>query len=57
MQVELLNRQAWITCAELANAVFGYMEIYHNRWRRHPAIGSDTPVEYELQHKPLKVAS
>ncbi len=35
MQVELLNRQRWRTRIELANAIFDYIEIWHNRQRRH----------------------
>ncbi|MSS85171.1 IS3 family transposase [Actinomycetaceae bacterium WB03_NA08] len=57
MQVELLNRQEWTTRTELANAVFDYIEIYHNRWRRHSAIGNHTPAEYEQQHPKLQIAS
>jgi Integrase core domain len=35
MQVELLNRRRWKTRVELANAIFEYLEIFHNRQRRH----------------------
>ena len=31
MQVELLDRQRWRTRVELANAIFEYIEIFHNR--------------------------
>lgn len=31
MQVELLNRRRWRTRVELANAIFEYLEIFHNR--------------------------
>jgi putative transposase len=31
MQVELLDRQRWRTRVELANAIFEYLEIFHNR--------------------------
>ena len=34
MQVELLDRQRWHTRVELANAIFEYLEIFHNRQRR-----------------------
>ena len=37
MQIELLNRQRWNTRVELANAMFEYLEIFHNRQRRHSA--------------------
>ena len=50
MQVELLNRQRWRTPLELANAIFEYLEIFHNRQRRHSSIGMLTPIEYELRH-------
>ena len=50
MQVELLDRQRWKTRVELANAIFEYLEIFHNRQRRHSSLGMVSPVEYELQH-------
>jgi putative transposase len=34
MQTELLNRRKWRTRIELANAIFEYLEIFHNRQRR-----------------------
>ena len=48
MQIELLDRQKWKTRLELANAIFDYLEIFHNRQRRHSALGYRTPIEYEL---------
>jgi hypothetical protein len=39
MQVELLNRRRWRTRLELANAIFEYLEIFHNRQRRHSSLG------------------
>jgi len=50
MQVELLDRQRWMTRIELANAIFEYLEIWHNRQRRHSALGMLTPIEYEVKH-------
>jgi transposase InsO family protein len=50
MQVELLNRKRWNTRVELATAVFEYLEIFHNRQRRHSALGMLTPVEFEARH-------
>ncbi len=47
-QIELLNRRKWKTRVELANAIFEYIEIFHNRQRRHSALGYKTPIEYEL---------
>jgi putative transposase len=50
MQTELLNRRRWKTRIELANAIFEYLEIFHNRQRRHSALGMLTPIEYEKLH-------
>ncbi len=56
MQVELLDRQTWRTRVELANAIFEYLEIFHNRQRRHPALGMPTPVESETRYQTATVA-
>nr|WP_169807158.1 IS3 family transposase [Micromonospora rosaria] len=45
MQTELLNRRTWRTRIELANAIFEYLEIFHNRQRRHSSLGMLTPIE------------
>ena len=50
MQVELLNRKRWNTRLELANAIFEYLEIFHNRQRRHSSLGMLSPIEYEIRH-------
>jgi transposase InsO family protein len=47
MQVELLDRHRWRTRVELANAIFDYLEIFHNRQRRHTSLGMLTPIEFE----------
>ena len=56
MQTELLNRQRWRTRIELANAIFEYLEIFHNRQRRHSALDMLSPIEYERLHPTLSVA-
>ena len=56
MQVELLDRRSWRTRVELANAIFEYLEIFHNRQRRHSALGMMTPVEFETRHQAATVA-
>ena len=50
MQVELLNRKRWNTRLELANAIFDYLEIFHNRQRRHSSLGMLSPIKYERRH-------
>jgi putative transposase len=56
MQTELLNRRRWRTRIELANAIFEYLEIFHNRQRRHSALGMLTPIEFERQTPLIRVA-
>jgi transposase InsO family protein len=33
---------------DFANAIFEYIEIFHNRRRRHSNLGMRTPIEFEL---------
>ncbi len=47
MQVELLDRQRWRERVELANAIFEYLEVFHNRERRHSALAMLTRLEFE----------
>ncbi len=56
MQVELLDRRIWRTRVELANAIFEYLEIFHNRQRRHSALGMLTPIEFETRRQTETVA-
>jgi transposase InsO family protein len=57
MQTELLNRNRWKTRIELANASFAYLEIFHNRQRRHSALGMRTPIEFERLHQTTQPAA
>ena len=50
MQVELLDTRRWKTRVELANAIFEYIEVFHNRRRRHSSLGMRTPIEFELKN-------
>ena len=47
MQTELLDRRRWRTRVELANAIFEDLELFHNRTRRHSALGMLTRLEFE----------
>jgi len=51
LQTELLNRQTWRTRLELSTARFEYLEIFHNRTRRHSSLGKLTPLDYENLHQ------
>jgi putative transposase len=47
LQTELLDRKEWKTRIELSTALFDYLDIFHNRNRRHSALGMLTPIEFE----------
>ncbi|MCY1658233.1 integrase core domain-containing protein [Dietzia sp. SL131] len=47
MQFELIDRQKWNTRIEPANAMFDYLEIWHNRKRPHSQLGWLSPIEFE----------
>ena len=51
MQTEVLNRRRWHTRLELATAIFEYIEGFHNRRRRHSALGWMSPIEFENHHR------
>ncbi len=51
VQLELLDRQAWSTRVELATALFAYLEIFHNRQRRHSSLGMLTPIDFAAQRE------
>ena len=57
MQVELLNRKRWKTRIELATAMHDYIEIWHNTRRRHSALQTLTPTEFENQHQQRQTAA
>lgn len=45
------DRKKWRTRTEFVNAIFDYIEIFHNRQRRHSQLGYRTPIEYELTYE------
>ena len=57
MQTELLDRKKWRTRLELANAIFEYLEAFHNRKRRHSSLEMLTPTEYETLHNDQLIAA
>ena len=52
LQRELLDRKRWATRAELASAIFEWIEAWYNPRRRHTSLGNLSPVAYE--HPPAK---
>jgi putative transposase len=57
LQLELLDRRHWETRAELASAIFEYIEAFYNPRRRHSSIGNLSPVEFETRHTSTAVAA
>jgi putative transposase len=49
-RVQQVNRQRWKTRIELAHAIFEYIEGFHNRRRRHSALGWMAPLQFENTH-------
>jgi len=56
MQVELLDRRRWKTRIELANAIFEYIEAFHNSRRRHSALNMLTPTELGTPPRKIQLA-
>lgn len=58
MQIELLDRRTWTTRAELATAIFEYIEAFYNPVRRHSALDYRSPIDYdERQHSATNTAA
>lgn len=47
LKVELVHRHRFATRADARQAIFEYIEVFHNRTRIHSAIGYVTPQAYE----------
>ena len=52
MQLELLDSRTWNTRAELAVAIFEWIECWYNPRRRHSRVGMFSPAEFETRHTP-----
>jgi putative transposase len=46
LQTELLDRHAWITRKQLAQAIFEWIEVFYNQQRRHSTLGMLSPLSY-----------
>lgn len=57
MRRERLDSQVWETQAQLASAIFEWIEAYYNPVRRHTSIGDISPVEFEALHIAAQVAA
>ena len=57
LKVELLYAENYKTVDETQTGLFEYIETFYNRKRRHSAIGSISPHEYEQQYNQLNVST
>lgn len=57
MQIELLDRRGWATRAELANAIFEWIEAFDDPRRRRSALGYVSPIEYDTLHTAAPAAA
>jgi transposase InsO family protein len=49
LKSEWIRRRVYRNRNEAKQAIFWYVEVFHNRSRRHAALGYRTPVEFEAQ--------
>ena len=47
LKQELVHRSEFETRNEAKSAIFEYIEVFYNRWRRHSYIGYMSPAEFE----------
>lgn len=50
LECELLDRETFRTRSEAKLAIFDWIEVFYNRWRRHTSIGSKSPCDYEAAY-------
>jgi len=47
LKTELVDGTAWRTRDEARHALFGYLEVWYNRQRRHSTLGYQSPAAFE----------
>ena len=57
LKVELIYPENYRSMEELRTGLFEYIEIFHNRQRRHSALGYDNPTQYELRFNKMNVST
>jgi transposase InsO family protein len=50
LKKDLIHRRSWPTRAAARTAVFGYIETFYNRRRRHSTLGMLCPVQFEARY-------
>ena len=57
LKIELVYANDWATRADARSAVFEYLEIFYNSYRRHSSLGYLSPVAFERQYEEKKLAA
>jgi putative transposase len=57
LKVELIYPENYRSMEELRAGLFEYIEIFHNRQRRHSALQYDNPTHYELVSAQMNVST
>ena len=57
LETELIDRNSWRTRADARLAVFDYIEAFYNPRRRHSALGSLSPAEFERRYRPETITA
>jgi putative transposase len=57
LQRELLDRHHWMTRAQLANAIFEWIEAWYNPIRRHSGLNYLSPAAFETLHTSTTTAA
>jgi putative transposase len=47
LKKDLIHRRSWPTKTEARTAIFGYIEAFYNRRRRHSRLGMRSPMDFE----------
>ncbi|WP_354669555.1 IS3 family transposase [Neptunomonas sp. CHC150] len=47
LKVELVYAEDYHSIEDAKSGIFGYIEVFYNRVRRHSALGYISPAEYE----------
>jgi transposase InsO family protein len=51
LELELIDRSQWATRAEAAQAIFGFIQTWYNRKRRHSTLQYLSPMQYEQRQQ------
>ncbi len=51
LQTELLDRGRWTSRAQLAQAIFEWIEVFYNQQRRHSTLGMLSPLTYAADNQ------